>query len=164
MTNTLKRILLGFFLLVLFAAGVYYYGGWQDEKELTKAVLKYNEVLAEVYQRNDSQILSPYATPREVNRVMMHLLFFEKEKITADMESEDIEFTSALIDLEKGVVKTKEKWVYREFNLESGETILPKQEFRYHATYHLLRDKGRWKVDQVEAKKIDGEKEKNKGN
>jgi hypothetical protein len=62
---------------------------------------------------------------------------------------EQISFSpGVVISPEKAAIDTAEDWLYTFVNIDSGQETFTNR-IRYQLTYHLLKEEGRWLVDDI---------------
>jgi hypothetical protein len=119
------------------------------DEEARAIVRSYIAKLAEAYRVSDAELLDPVATDAEVRRVTA--LVGIKRDSGLNLDSELLEVTFGKIERKKEeiLVETQERWRYRDRQIGTGKVVgLPSEDF-YSIRYSLLREKDKWRVDQI---------------
>jgi len=167
------RIIVSVFLVVAVAlAGWYYYAKWREKQDLRDVVLRYTGVLGGVFSSSKTDLIESVTTINQKNKMDMYVMMLKQvRKVRMETGLEELEFVSVKRGVKEksklvkgiedtGLVKTKETWWYKEFDLETGKVLTPKQSIRYTVTYDLVLTEGRWLIDNIMAKETNAREQK----
>ncbi|MDT8318784.1 MAG: hypothetical protein RQ824_12475 [bacterium] len=136
-----------FILLMLIGCGSFFD---KDQAELKRVIRWYDDALVKVYRQLDIKPLDGLASEREMTRVKMMLVEFDRKRKI--MESELVELKFIRISLENGnraEVETREKWRYRYLGKGTNLVVKPWTDVEYRMKYEMVKSGNEWIVGLV---------------
>lgn len=119
--------------------------------EIKKAVRDYNDGLLEAYSEVSMEPLMSVAGEKDLHRneIILEKLKFEKTRMNSSIREFNFQDIKVL-NKDKAVARTHEKWAVELINSETGEVKKPEEIIVYDLEYTLSRTKdGGWIVDEV---------------
>ncbi len=121
-----------------------------DEKQVKDTVMRYNQLLAEGYQKLNMNPLQEAATTKQAEKAYFHMAALGEGRVRMESTLKKIKFIDMTIQQEnKATVRTKEVWDFRHINIDTKQVVLEKKDFEYIITYELLKERGSWLVANV---------------
>ena len=132
------------FILILIACA-----GSAEKRNVETTVREYNNALIKAFAAMDFEALKAVTTGREYNKVSIYIMSYagQDEKFNARLLRLDIR--KIRVHGNNADAVTSEEWEYEKVNATTGEVVRQKTLYVYEMNYHLLKDKGTWKVDQL---------------
>ena len=124
----------------------------REEREVNKFVENYNKTLQMVYRTANLNLLGPYATEDELARVfpVIQALSASDSIMPTEIKKFNVDKSEILASGVKALVETRETWVYRWENKNTGRIVKPSNTESYHLRYYIVKHKNGWKVDRIE--------------
>jgi hypothetical protein len=124
-------------------------GGISDA-EAVQVVRTYNAKKVEAYRAGDYQIVEPYVGEAEIGKLVGLIGVKLDQGITLDAELEHLEVLGVERPGREVIVRTDERWRYRDRRIGTGEQVGDASADRYRMRYVLARPKDRWVVERIE--------------
>lgn len=127
----------------------------KGEKAAVKdLIVNYNKAVVEA-QINMEKLgsLKRITTKNEYTRMYASL---EKDRTDGKIMSctlREIEFKEINAGKDKGVVKTREEWLFEDRELKTGKKLAPFKNFEYEVQYSVEKQSGRWVVGGIDIDK-----------
>lgn len=118
------------------------------DSEIRDTVLAYNRLLAEGYRELNMNPVARVATERRLGRLYHHMASLGEAGARMETVAEEIVVTGVAERDEEAEVTTRERWRCDYFDIGSGAK-LSDNSIRYRVSYRLVRDGGRWLVDDL---------------
>ncbi|MEW6427886.1 MAG: hypothetical protein AB1568_07610 [Thermodesulfobacteriota bacterium] len=118
------------------------------DTEIRDTVLAYNRLLAEGYRDLNMNPVARVATERRLGRLYHHMASLGEAGVRMEMAAEEIAIAGFEERDEGAEVTTRERWRCEYFDIGSGAK-LSGNTVRYGVSYRLVRNEGRWLVDDL---------------
>lgn len=127
-----------------------------DRRGPERAVRAYNEASILAYRTREFGPLRRVATAGEWGRVVVLVDLKSAGRLVLESELESFEVAGVeRHDPGRAVVRTKERWRYRDRPLDPGKPRGPEFLVDMALEYQLVKEEGRWKVDRSRARSSD---------
>ena len=119
----------------------------RDQIEIKKVIRWYDEALVKAYTQLDVKPLDGLASEREMTRVNMMLVKFQRENKVMESEIKELKFVKISVSPEgRADVETEEKWRYRFLRKGTDRAVTPWTDVDYRMGYEMVKSKGQWLV------------------
>ena len=123
-----------------------------QEAAVRETIVRYNDTLADAYERPDPELMRRLVGARERERIAMYILFQLKQGKVLRTTLNRLRFVSIAIKDNRAVAKTQEDWTFQHLQKDTKRVLDKPRKIHYDATYGLLYTKGRWIVDRLMVK------------
>jgi hypothetical protein len=121
-----------------------------DPRDAAAAVRAYDDALILAYRAGDRAGLEPVATARERKKIGVLLDLKKDEGLVLESELARLDVEAAdRLGPDRVKVRTSEAWRYRDRPVAPGKPAGPAVEADMTLEYTVVRQDGRWKVDEV---------------
>jgi hypothetical protein len=121
------------------------------EREVVKAVEKYNKRLVEAYKMVDLDLMRDVATEDEMGRLLPVMQALLNEDSVMIASQKDFKVKTVSLTGNTANVETEEFWVYWWENPHTGATTKGKKQISYNVRYRLVKKEDRWLVSGLES-------------
>jgi hypothetical protein len=120
-----------------------------ERDDLERAVRAYNDAVIRAHRERDAALASDIVTARELRKIIaiVDLKRGAELVLEADVDRLEVDAVEPLDD--RRLVRTTERWRYRDRPLAPGASPGPLLVADMSMEYQLLKEDGRWKVNQV---------------
>ena len=119
------------------------------------AVRSYLDWTSYSYRIAQSDISSPTMSAYEGVRVDSYIQYQLQQSQLIDQTLDSITFGKVTTEATHTLVPAKESWTYRYVSIKTaGKTVGGPYTAAYDTTYTVIKDKGHWVVDSVDAKPV----------
>lgn len=140
-------------IVALAVAALVLLGGCNAQTTAVReTVMRYNETLADAYERPDAELMTRLTSPKEKTRITMYVLYQLKQNKLLRVTLKQLDFVSVTIDETVATARSREDWTYQHLNKDTRKALDKPAKIHYDATYKLVYAKGRWVVDSLVAK------------
>jgi hypothetical protein len=123
--------------------------GRLSDAEAEALVRRYDERLVEAYRLGDVRLVEPVVGPGQARRLAGLIGVKLDEGLTLDARLDAFALRGVEREKDEVVVRTEERWTYRDRAVGSGAQVGEASRDRYDMRYHLRRLEGRWVVDRI---------------
>ncbi len=123
--------------------------GGMSDADAIRLVRSYNAHVIDAFRAGDVRLIDPVVGLEEGKKLTG--LIGVKLDAGVTLEAEMLELLVLGVERAKGevIVRTEERWYYRERRIGSGEQVGQDSRDHYFMRYHLRRLEGRWVVDRI---------------
>jgi len=133
-----------------------------ERKKVENLVTMYNEVLIDALLKPDPLLMELFVTRPQLVRIDSYISLMLKRNRIMKAEIKSLDFRKVLIDKKTAEVHTDEEWVYTYLDARTRKEISPEYMVKYSNVYYLVRADGRWVVDRIDAREIEGTEREDK--
>lgn len=117
-----------------------------------KTIKRYNQLLAEGYQKLNMTNLQEVATDKLAMSAYYHAAALTEGKSRMITQMKDIDFIKVDFDQpEKARVVSKETWDFAYVDIQTGAKKQEVKDYVYHVAYALNKVQGKWIINEVTA-------------
>lgn len=120
-----------------------------SDREAARLVESYDARVVEAFRESDPRLLEPVAGAAEARRLAALIGVKADAGLTLDASLLALRILGVERRGGEVVVRTEERWRYRDRRIGSGEQVGPESRDRYFVAYHLGKVGGRWVVDRI---------------
>jgi len=121
-----------------------------------EAVRSYLDWVTFAFRTMDSEVATPTMTPDEASRISYYITMNRAEDKILNQRLDSFEIRSVDISDQVALVAATEEWTYNHKSVAKGTFDEPIQ-VSYEATYTVLSFDGVWRVQSVEATRLEPE-------
>lgn len=112
-------------------------------------VERYNQVVSEAYRRGDIRLVDPVVGPNEGKKLTGLIGVRLDMGITLDSKLQSLEITGVKQAKNQLLVRTKERWRYRDLKIGTGAQVGQASQDAYEMTYCFTNVNQAWLVDEI---------------
>ena len=123
-----------------------------ENLQFRDTVIAYTRLLDEAYRSMNSNPLTRIATPERVFKVYHHMAALGEGRVKMVMKQERLDFLKYnRLSPDQTEVTADERWYCEYFSVDTGEKV-SENLITYVVLYQLLRENGRWLVNDITVK------------
>lgn len=120
-----------------------------SQSQAKQLVERYNQVVSEAYRRGDVRLIDPVVGPNEGKKLTGLIGVRLDLGITLDSQLLSLDITGVEQAKDSLLVRTKERWSYRDLKIGSGVQVGEASQDSYEMTYFFTNMNKAWLVDEI---------------
>lgn len=121
-----------------------------DSEPLKKTVARYNSAIAEASRAQSIESLIGIATEKRIRKVETFIVAYYDAGFFMDSGLLRMDFVELRAEDKNATVVTREDWTFLWKSIETGEPRGPEEKITYRMKYTLLKEGGKWLIDEAE--------------
>lgn len=121
----------------------------KEDEEVRGFVKNYVSIMQGVYAEANLNILAPFATEKEIKKMFPVIQALKATGNVMKTEILDFNIKKSKVKADVATVTSSERWRFWWQDVKTGAITKPRSEESYRLEYHLVKDKGQWKVDFI---------------
>jgi len=130
-----------------------------EKQQVKNLVTTYNRVLVDAYLKPKPNLMENFTSPREFIQIDTYISYLYKTNRILKCDLKKIDFEDVKIKGDTAVAVTRERWVYVYLDPVNRKPVSEEYDVISANKYSLVKEKGRWVVDELDSREIGGKRE-----